>query len=72
MGVLATVCTALIVALMLRALEHLPRSPIVRVHGHSRGGAVVLEAASMRPELFKDVEVLLEAPTCQRQEAPGA
>ncbi|MCP3098406.1 alpha/beta hydrolase [Myxococcus sp. K15C18031901] len=47
---------------LLQALEHLPRTEHVRVHGHSRGGAVVLEAASMRPDLFENVEVVLEAP----------
>lgn len=45
-----------------QALEHLPRSDRIRVHGHSRGGAVVLEAAARRPELFQGVEVILEAP----------
>jgi pimeloyl-ACP methyl ester carboxylesterase len=54
-------------AVLVQALEHLPRAPHVRVHGHSRGGAVVLEAASMRPDLFARVEVLLEAPVL-----PGA
>lgn len=47
---------------LVQALANLPRTKVVRVHGHSRGGAVVLEAASMRPDLFADVEVLLEAP----------
>ncbi|MFL6650014.1 MAG: alpha/beta fold hydrolase [Sulfurifustaceae bacterium] len=50
-----------------QALEHLPKAGSVRVHGHSRGGAVVLEAAAMRPDLFRDVEVILEAPVL-----PGA
>lgn len=45
-----------------QALEHLPRSEQIRVHGHSRGGAVVLEAARLRPDLFQGVEVILEAP----------
>lgn len=49
-------------AVLVQALEHLPRSDSIRVHGHSRGGAVILEAASMRPDLFKQVEVVLEAP----------
>ena len=44
------------------ALEHLPSTRNLRVHGHSRGGAVVLEAARQRPDLFSSVEVLLEAP----------
>ncbi|SDU33756.1 alpha/beta hydrolase [Halopseudomonas salegens] len=45
-----------------QALEHLARGQDVRVHGHSRGGAVVLEAARRRPDLFEQVEVILEAP----------
>ena len=45
-----------------QALEHLPRCERVRVHGHSRGGAVALEAAALRPDLFENVEVILEAP----------
>ena len=49
-------------AVLVQALEHLPRGGSIRVHGHSRGGAVILEAASMRPDLFKQVEVVLEAP----------
>ncbi|MFP2905450.1 alpha/beta fold hydrolase [Pyxidicoccus sp. 3LFB2] len=49
-------------AVLVQALEHLPRADSIRVHGHSRGGAVILEAASMRPDLFKQVEVVLEAP----------
>ena len=44
------------------ALEHLVSTRHVRVHGHSRGAAVVLEAARQRPELFESVEVILEAP----------
>ena len=44
------------------ALQYLVSTPDVRVHGHSRGGAVVLEAARQRPELFEAAAVLLEAP----------
>lgn len=47
---------------MNQALEHLPKSSNIRIHGHSRGGAVALEAASLRPDLFENVEVVLEAP----------
>lgn len=47
---------------LVQALENLPRSDTIRVHGHSRGGAVVLEAAALHPELFANVEVVLEAP----------
>jgi len=32
------------------------------LHGHSRGGAVVLEAIKQNPELFKNATVILEAP----------
>ena len=49
-------------AVVVRALEHLPQSRSIRVHGHSRGGAVAIEAAAMRPDLFRGVEVALEAP----------
>lgn len=56
---------------LVQALEHLPRSERVRVHGHSRGGAVVLEAASIRPDLFEDVEVVLEAPVLPGGKAYG-
>ncbi|NMO17058.1 alpha/beta hydrolase [Pyxidicoccus fallax] len=49
-------------AVLIQALEHLPKTDTIRVHGHSRGGAVILEAASMRPDLFQRVEVVLEAP----------
>lgn len=44
------------------ALEHLVSTTDVRVHGHSRGAAVVLEAAQQRPDLFDSLEVILEAP----------
>ncbi len=44
------------------ALAHFGQPGITRVHGHSRGGAVVLEAALQRPELFAHVDVVLEAP----------
>lgn len=44
------------------ALTHRVTGTCVRAHGHSRGGAVVLEAAQQNPALFRDVEVILEAP----------
>ncbi|MAB25880.1 alpha/beta fold hydrolase [Pseudomonas neustonica] len=49
-------------AVLNQALEHLATGTQVRVHGHSRGGAVTLEAARQRPDLFERVEVILEAP----------
>lgn len=45
-----------------QALANLPSTDNIRVHGHSRGGAVVLEAVAQRPELFENVEIVLEAP----------
>ncbi|NMT62327.1 alpha/beta hydrolase [Marinobacter orientalis] len=45
-----------------QALANLPGTDNIRVHGHSRGGAVILEAINQRPELFEHVEVVLEAP----------
>jgi pimeloyl-ACP methyl ester carboxylesterase len=47
-------------AVLVQALEHLPKTRSIRVHGHSMGGAVVLEASVLRPELFANVEVLLD------------
>jgi pimeloyl-ACP methyl ester carboxylesterase len=44
------------------ALQHLVTGARVRAHGHSRGGAVILEAARQAPERFREVEVILEAP----------
>tara|TARA_Y100000815_G_scaffold266050_1_gene283756 strand:+ start:24 stop:956 length:933 start_codon:yes stop_codon:yes gene_type:complete len=59
-----------------QALENLASGRQVRVHGHSRGGAVVLEAARQRPDLFSRVEVVLEAPVLPQgkpyREAPKA
>lgn len=44
------------------ALQHLLTGSRVRAHGHSRGGAVILEAGRQAPERFREVEVILEAP----------
>jgi pimeloyl-ACP methyl ester carboxylesterase len=45
-----------------QALENLPSTENIRIHGHSRGGAVILQAVKFRPELYKNVELILEAP----------
>lgn len=45
-----------------QAMRNLPSSDNVRIHGHSRGAAVALEAISQWPELYRDVELVLEAP----------
>jgi hypothetical protein len=44
------------------AMAKLPSTDNIRLHGHSRGGAVILEAARQAPELYENVEVVLEAP----------
>ncbi len=49
-------------AMLNLALTHLVTTDNVRVHGHSRGGAVTLEAARQQPALFEQIEVILEAP----------
>lgn len=51
-------------AVLNQVLTHLVRNGPVRLHGHSRGGAVVLEAALQSPELHRrlEIEYLLEAP----------
>jgi len=45
-----------------QALENLPTTQNIRIHGHSRGGAVILQAVDQRPDLFENVEIILEAP----------
>jgi len=49
-------------SILIQAMERLATSKNVRIHGHSRGGGVVLEAINQRPELFKEAEIVLEAP----------
>jgi pimeloyl-ACP methyl ester carboxylesterase len=58
-------------AVLVQALEHLPKTRSIRVHGHSRGAAVVLEASVLRPELFRDVEVLLDTPVLPQARVRG-
>ena len=45
-----------------QALANLPTTGNIRLHGHSRGGAVILEAVSQHPELYEHIEIILEAP----------
>ncbi len=45
-----------------QVLVNLPSSRNIRIHGHSRGAAVILEAIIRQPELYRHVEVVLEAP----------
>ncbi|MCM0613359.1 alpha/beta hydrolase [Marinobacter sediminum] len=54
-----------------QALSNLPTTRNVRVHGHSRGGAVILEAIKQRPELFEEVELVLEAPVLPQAKLHG-
>lgn len=48
--------------ILTQALVNLSSTSNIRVHGHSRGAAVILEAIIREPELYRDVEVVLEAP----------
>jgi pimeloyl-ACP methyl ester carboxylesterase len=54
-----------------QALSNLPTTNNIRVHGHSRGGAVILEAVKQRPELYTEVEVVLEAPALPQAKIHG-
>ena len=45
-----------------QALSNLPTTSNIRIHGHSRGGAVILEAVRQWPELFEHTDIVLEAP----------
>ncbi|NQX89979.1 MAG: alpha/beta hydrolase [Halioglobus sp.] len=49
-----------------QVLEHMTGPERVVVHGHSRGGAVMLEAGHQSPELARHVEVILEAAVVPR------
>ncbi|WLQ12184.1 alpha/beta hydrolase [Hahella aquimaris] len=49
-------------AILNQVLQNLPSTNRVRVHGHSRGGAVILEAIKQWPELYANVDIVLEAP----------
>ena len=59
-------------AVLNQVLTHLVRSGPIRLHGHSRGGAVVLEAALQSPELHRrlEIEYLLEAPVLPQGDTP--
>lgn len=51
-----------------QAVENLASTKKVRLHGHSRGGAVVLEAIKQRPDLLGKLEIILEAPILPKGE----
>lgn len=44
-----------------QVLEHMTGTERVVLHGHSRGGAVLLEAGNQQPERVQDLEAILEA-----------
>ncbi len=54
-----------------QALTNLPTTTNIRIHGHSRGGAVILEAIRQRPELFENTEIVLEAPVLPQGKIHG-
>jgi len=49
-------------AVLIQAVKNLANTDELLLHGHSRGGAVVLEAIKQNPDLFKNATVILEAP----------
>jgi len=49
-------------SVLLQAWRHLATGRSVCIHGHSRGGAVVVEAARQAPSRFEGVRVVLETP----------
>jgi len=54
--------------ILTQTMENLPTTEHIRVHGHSRGGAVIIEAVRQRPDLFHNVDVVLEAPVLPQGE----
>jgi pimeloyl-ACP methyl ester carboxylesterase len=48
--------------LLCQVIENLATRDEIILHGHSRGGAVILELARQRPDLAERVTALLEAP----------
>ena len=53
-------------------LENLVSGPDVTVHGHSRGGAVALEAGRQYPHLTAGARAILEAPVLPQGRAVGS
>jgi|GEM_PF-131903 len=49
-------------AVLIMAVKNLASSSNIVLHGHSRGGAVVVEAIKQAPKLFAQAQVILEAP----------
>ena len=54
-----------------QVLEHMTGTERVVLHGHSRGGAVVLEAGNQQPERAKALEAILEAAVVPRGRLVG-
>src|SRR5690606_19957716 len=46
--------------ILLQVLQNVPSTDRIRIHGHSRGGAVIIEAIRQRPELFEHIDVRSE------------
>ncbi|PIE44178.1 MAG: alpha/beta hydrolase [Gammaproteobacteria bacterium] len=48
-------------AILNQAMLNLPTTQHIRIHGHSRGGAVIVEAIRQQPELYQHADIVLEA-----------
>lgn len=57
-------------ALVNLAAKHLVSNERIIVHGHSRGGAVMLEAAKQNPLLFSNIDLILESPLLPQARLP--
>ena len=51
-------------------IKHLVKTDKIVVHGHSRGGAVTLDAARQNPTDFSHIDILLEAPILPQARLP--
>lgn len=58
--------------ILCEVIENIASTDNIIIHGHSRGGAVVLEAAKQRPAVTAKTTALLEAPVLPKAKTVGA
>jgi pimeloyl-ACP methyl ester carboxylesterase len=56
---------------MCQVIKNLATTTNITLHGHSRGGAVILEAAKQQPRLMANIIALLEAPVLPQAHIVG-